>query len=104
MYVRVCVLGLEHLRFRSFSLFVPPQRGGAAVSGLHHGRQGVAPAPRFQLYVRCAGPCRARGGCRAPVSVSGASVAQGAMLCESECGVLDACTAGWLGDCRLWLV
>ena len=53
------------------------QRAGAAVSGPHHGRRGVAAAPRFQLYMRCAGPCRARDGCRAPVS--GASVAQGAV-------------------------
>ena len=57
----------------------------------------AAPAPRFQLYVRFAAPCRARGGSNAPVSFSGASVAQGAV-----CG-LDACTAAWLGDCRLWL-
>ena len=47
-------------------LLVTAQRAGAAVSGL-------------QLYVRCAGSCRARGGCRAPVSVSGAAVAQGAV-------------------------
>ena len=58
-------------------LFVTAQRADAAVSGLHHGRRGVAPAPRLQLYVRCAGPCRALGGCRAPVS--GASVAQEAV-------------------------
>ena len=36
-------------------------------------------APRFQLYVRCAGPCHPRGGCHAPFPVSGASVAQGAV-------------------------
>ena len=60
-----------------YVLFVTAQRGGAAVSGLHHGRRGDAAAPRFQLYVRCAGPCRAHGGCRAPVS--GATVAQGAV-------------------------
>ena len=44
-----------------------------------YGRGGVAPAHRFQLYVRCAGPCRARDGCRAAVFVGGASVAQGAV-------------------------
>ena len=60
-------------------LFVMSQRAGAALSGLHHGRRGVAPALRFQLYVRWAGPWRARGGCRTPVSVPGASVAQGAV-------------------------
>ena len=57
--------------------YSPAQRAGAAVPGLHDGCREVALTPRFQLYVRCAGPCRARGGCRAPVSVSGASVAQG---------------------------
>ena len=67
-------------------LFVTAQRAGAAVSGLPHGRR-VAPAPRVQLYVRCVGPCRARGGCRAPVSC--ASVAQGAVCCE--CAVLVRC-------------
>ena len=36
-------------------LFATSQRAGAALSGLHHGRRRVAPAPRFQLYVRCAG-------------------------------------------------
>ena len=30
----------------------------------------------FQMYVRCARLCRACGGCRAAVSVAGASVAQ----------------------------
>ena len=57
---------------RSSVLFVTAQRASAVVSGLHHGHRGVAPAPRFQLYVRCAGPCCACGGCRAPAS--GASV------------------------------
>ena len=76
----VCVIGLGcgSSQFPSV-LFVTAQCVGAAVSELHHGRRGVAPAPRFQLYVRCAGSCRARGGCRAPVSVSGASVTQGAL-------------------------
>ena len=60
-------------------LFVTAQRAGAGASGLPNGRRGVAPAPRFQLYVRCAGPCRARGGSLPPVSVFGASVAQGAV-------------------------
>ena len=83
------------------ALYVPSLRAGAAVSGLHHGRRGVAPAPQFQLYVRCVGPCRARGGCRAAVSVAGASVAQGAVRCD-VCVVswLDACAAAWLGNCR----
>ena len=58
-------------------LFVTAQRAGAAASGLLNGRRGVAPAPRIQLYARCAGPCRARGGSCAPVS--GASVTQGAV-------------------------
>ena len=49
-------------------LFVTAQRAGAAVSGLHHGRQGGDPEPRFQLYVRYAGPCHACSGCRAPAS------------------------------------
>ena len=48
-------------------LFVTAQRAGAAVSGLHH----------------------ALGGCRAPVSVPDASVAQDAVWCE--CGVLVRC-------------
>ena len=60
-------------------LFVPSQRAGAAVSGLHRGRPGAAPVPRFQLYVRCAGPCRSRAGCRAAMSVVSASVAQAAV-------------------------
>ena len=46
-------------------LFVTAASAGAAASGLPNGRQGVAPAPRFQLYVRCAGSCRAPGGNRA---------------------------------------
>ena len=79
--VRVCVwLGSESEPSQSpFILSVTAQRAGAGVSGLHHGRQGVAPAPRFQFYVHCVAPCRARGGCRAPVSRSGASMAQGAV-------------------------
>ena len=64
-------------------LSVTAQSAGAGVSGLHHGlhhgRRGVAPAPRFQLYVQYLAPCRDRGGCRAPVSLSGASMAQGAV-------------------------
>ena len=56
-------------------LFVTAQC--AAATGLPNGRRGVVLAPRFQLYLRCAGPCRARGGSCAPVS--GASVAQGAV-------------------------
>ena len=53
------------------------------MSGLHHGRREAAPAPRFQLYVCCTGPCRARGGYRAAVSVA---VAKSAV-----CGVLVRC-------------
>ena len=46
----------------------------------HHGCRGVAPAPRFQLYVHCVvAPCHARGGCRALGSLPGASMAQGAL-------------------------
>ena len=63
----------------SICLVVTARRAGAAASGLPHGRRGSAPASRFQLYVRCPGPCRARGGSRAPVSASGASVAQRAV-------------------------
>ena len=106
MYVRLCVWGYGPSQIPSVS-FVPSQHAGVAVSGLHHGRRGVARrlgitkrrssrAPRFQLYLHCVGPCRARGGCRAPVS--SASVAQGAVCW------LDAFTAAWLGDCHLWLV
>ena len=60
-------------------LSVTAQRAGAGVSGLHHGRRGVALAPRFQLYVHCVALCRARGGCRAAVSLSGASMVRGAV-------------------------
>ena len=81
--VCVCVcmwLGSESVPSQSpFVLSVTAQRAGAGVSRLHHGRRGVAPAPRFQLYVHYVAPCRARGGCRAPVSVSGASMAEGAV-------------------------
>ena len=44
-----------------FLFFVTPQR---AVSGRDLGRQGVAPAPHFQLCERHAGPCCADSGCR----------------------------------------
>ena len=57
-------------------LFVTAQRAGAAMSGPHQGRRGVASAPQFVLYVRCGVPCCARGGCCALVSVSGASMLQ----------------------------
>ena len=77
-------------------LSVTAQRAGAGVSGLHHGRQGVARAPRFQLDVHCVAPCRARGGCRAHVSLSGASMAQGAVDVRVVCW-LDAFTAAWSG-------
>ena len=50
-----CRKGLDYLRFRSFCWFGPS--AGAAVSGLPYRRGGVAPAPRFQLCVRCAGLC-----------------------------------------------
>ena len=70
-------------------MLVPSQHAGAAVSGLHHGRRGVAPAPQFQLCVSCAGPCRTQGGRRAAVSMAGASVAQGAVCWV--CGVLVRC-------------
>ena len=73
MCVCVCdwVRDVDRLSFRLSCLLRP---SAPALSRLGFG---VAPAPRFQLYVRCAGPCRAHGGSRAPVSVSGASVAQG---------------------------
>ena len=54
MYVRVCVR-CGPSQFLSFR-FVTGRRTDAAVSGLHHGRRGVAPVPRFRLYVRCVGP------------------------------------------------
>ena len=57
-------------------LSVTAQRAVAGVSGLHHGRRGL---PQFQLYVHYVAPCRARGGCRAPVSLSGALTGQGAV-------------------------
>ena len=79
MYVRVCVIVFGVWTVSDSVLFVPSQHAGAAVSGLHHGRRGVAPAPRFQLYVCCAGPCCARGGYCVAASVAGASVAQGAV-------------------------
>ena len=60
-------------------LSAPAQRAGADVSGLQHSRWGVAPAPRFQFHVHCVAPCRARGGCRTPVSMYVASMAQGAV-------------------------
>ena len=60
-----------------FVFFVPFQCASAAVFGLPYGCRGVSRAPRFQLCVRCAGPCRARGGCRAAVSVAGALLALG---------------------------
>ena len=63
-YVRVCVyvwLGSGSGPSQSPSvLSVTAQRAGADVSGLHHGRWAVAPAPRFQLYVHCVAPCRAQ--------------------------------------------
>ena len=99
----VCVCdwgrGVDRLNFHLYCLL---QRAGAAASGLPHRRRGVAPAPRFQLYVRCAGPCHASGGCRAPF------YALVPRWHRVRCDVrvvcwLDACTAAWLGDCRLWL-
>ena len=52
-------------------LSVPSQRAGAVVSRRDFGRRGVAPAPRFQLCVRCTRSW------------------------------LDACTAPWLEGCCL---
>ena len=59
-------------------LFVTVQGTGAAVSGLHHGRQGVAP-PRYQLYLRCVGPSRAHGRFYGHVFLPGALMAQWAL-------------------------
>ena len=79
-------------------LFVMAQLAGAAAFGLPPGRRGVAPAPQFQLYVRCAGHCRARGGSRAPVFVypSGAPVAQrGCVMCVWCVGLMPVQQPGW---------
>ena len=91
-WMRMCVcLGFEPLQIPCVR-FVKSQRAGAAVSGLHHGRRRVASAPRFLLYVRCAGPCRPHGG--SCVLVSGASVAQGAM-CMWCVGWMHVQRHGW---------
>ena len=98
MCVCVCVwLGSGSGPSRSPSvLSLTAQRASAGMSGFHHGRWGVASAPRFQLYVHCVAPCRARDGCRAPVSLSGASMAR--VRCDVR-GVCwsDALTAAWSG-------
>ena len=72
MYVCVCgwVRGLDRLRVRPFCL-LRPSAPALACRGFITGAGGL---PR-QWYVHCVAPCRARGGCRALVSVSGASVA-----------------------------
>ena len=72
------VRGLDRPRFRLFCL-LRPSAPALACRGFITGAGGVAPAPRFQLNVHCVAPCRARGGCRAPVSLSCASMAQGAV-------------------------
>ena len=77
---------------------------GAAVSWLHNGRRGVAPAPWVQLYVRCTGSCRAaRVG--AVLLCLWLGPRWHRVQCD-ECVVcwLGACTAAWLRGCRLWLV
>ena len=62
-------------------LSVVSGRGLVLLPWLHFGLfvRHTIPAPRYQLYLHCVAPCRAHGGCRTPVSVSGALVAQGAM-------------------------
>ena len=76
-------------------LSVTAQRAGTGVSALYHGRGGVAPAPRFRIYVHCVAPCRAHGGCHAPVSLL-------PRWHRGRCDVrvmcwLDAFTAAWSG-------
>ena len=66
---------------RCFVSFVTPQGAGAAVPVRHFGRQGVARAPQIQFCECRAGPCRARGGYRAAVSVACTLVAQDAVRC-----------------------
>ena len=81
MYVRVCVIGFGVWTVSDSIRFVCncPTRRRCHVSASSWA-PGVSPAaPQFQLYVHCVGPYRARGGCRAPVSVSGVPVAQGAV-------------------------
>ena len=76
----VCVVGFglwtipESVRFVCYGQARRRWRVGASLRP-----PGVAPALRFQLYVQYVAPCRARGGCRTPVSLSGASMAQGAV-------------------------
>ena len=77
MYVCVWVRGLDCPRVHPFCLLGPS--AGSGVSGLHQGCGGVVPAARIQLYVHCVAPWHARGGHRAPVSLSAASMAQGAV-------------------------
>ena len=55
--------------------YITKRRGGLQCVDAF-GRRGVAKAPRFQLCASWAGPCRARGGCRAGLSVPGALLAQ----------------------------
>ena len=61
----------DPVRFVLFCLFRPSAPALRCLR-LITGAGGVAPPPWFQLYVRCAAPCRARGGCHAAVSVAGA--------------------------------
>ena len=83
-------------------LFVTAQRAGAAVSGLPHGRWGVV-----KLGFSC------MGAARVPVAPAVGVVPLCLRLVprwhRRRCDVpvvcwLDACTAGWLGYCRFWLV
>ena len=79
MYVRVCVIGFGVWTVSVSVCFAcyGPAHAGAAISGLHRGHRGPAPA-NFSCKCTARVPV-APGGCRAPVSVSGASVAQGAV-------------------------
>ena len=79
MYVYVCVVGFGVWTVSVSVCLVCYSLAGRRCRELPAGPGGLPRTPLFQLYVRCAGPCRARGGSRAPVSVHGASVAQGAV-------------------------
>ena len=63
------VLGLEHLRFRSFCLFCPSMPALRCL-GWITGAGGLPRLLGFSGCVRFAGPCRASGGCRTAVSVA----------------------------------
>ena len=99
MYVRVCVIGFgswDRLNFRPSCLLRPS--AGAAVTGLHHGRRGVAPAPRFQLCVPVAPAVGAVPLCLCLVPQWHRGWCDVSVVCW-----FDVCTAAWLGDCRSWL-